>query len=51
LEEARDVLEKWRIDYNTERPHSSLGDRTPLENLAQWYGLDAGIGALKEKTG
>ena len=26
---ARSVIEKWRIEYNTERPHSSLGDLTP----------------------
>jgi len=28
---ARRVIESWRIEYNTERPHSSLGDRTPIE--------------------
>ena len=27
--QARQVIEKWRIEYNTERPHSSLGDLTP----------------------
>lgn len=37
LTEARQVLESWRIEYNTERPHSSLGDRTPAENLARLY--------------
>jgi putative transposase len=26
---ARHVIENWRIEYNTERPHSSLGDLTP----------------------
>ena len=26
---ARGVIEQWRIEYNTERPHSSLGDLTP----------------------
>lgn len=26
---ARRVIEGWRIEYNTERPHSSLGDLTP----------------------
>ena len=26
---ARGVIEKWRIEYNTERPHSSLGELTP----------------------
>ena len=29
LEEARGRLEAWRQDYNTVRPHSSLGDLTP----------------------
>lgn len=28
---ARAVIEAWRIEYNTERPHSSLGDQTPAE--------------------
>jgi putative transposase len=28
---AREVIERWRIEYNTERPHSSLGDVTPEE--------------------
>jgi putative transposase len=31
---ARRVIEKWRVEYNTERPHSSLGDRTPAEYAA-----------------
>lgn len=31
LEEARRLIETWRQDYNTVRPHSSLGDRTPAE--------------------
>jgi transposase InsO family protein len=29
MAQARQVIEKWRIEYNTERPHSSLGDQTP----------------------
>jgi len=28
---ARGISEVYRIDYNTERPHSSLGDLTPVE--------------------
>lgn len=28
---ARDIAEDYRLDYNTERPHSSLGDLTPVE--------------------
>jgi putative transposase len=29
LADAKAAIEAWRIDYNTVRPHSSLGDRTP----------------------
>lgn len=29
LEEARRIIRLWRIDYNTTRPHSSLGYMTP----------------------
>jgi putative transposase len=31
LEQARVIVEDWRRDYNEERPHSSLGQRTPRE--------------------
>lgn len=31
LEDARRTIEAWRIDYNRERPHSSLDYRTPEE--------------------
>lgn len=31
LAHAKRVIESWRIEYNTERPHSSLGDLTPEE--------------------
>ena len=31
LTEARQIIEKWRIDYNTNRPHTSLGGFTPQE--------------------
>lgn len=31
LEDARRTIEAWRIDYNENRPHSSLGDLTPKE--------------------
>ena len=29
LTEAREVIERWRVEYNTYRPHSSLNDLTP----------------------
>src|SRR5260370_24361817 len=31
LGDARRKLEQWRSDYNQERPHSALADRTPEE--------------------
>jgi putative transposase len=31
MSQARRTIENWRIEYNTERPHSSLGDLTPEE--------------------
>ena len=31
LADARKKIERWRHDYNTNRPHSSLDDRTPAE--------------------
>lgn len=31
LADAREKLERWRADYNQNRPHSSLADRTPTE--------------------
>lgn len=33
LRHARDEIERWRRHYNTERPHSALGYRTPMEML------------------
>jgi len=30
LDDARRIIEAWRIDYNTNRPHTSLGGRAPL---------------------
>jgi putative transposase len=29
VQEARETIEAWRIEYNTKRPHSSLGNLTP----------------------
>lgn len=31
LKEASQIIEAWRIDYNTRRPHTSLGGLTPIE--------------------
>ena len=31
LSEVKEKLEAWRLDYNTRRPHSTLGYRPPAE--------------------
>lgn len=31
MQHARSTIEAWRLEYNTERPHSSLDDLTPEE--------------------
>jgi putative transposase len=36
LSQAKAELEAWRKEYNTERPHSSLGLKTPAEFAAAW---------------
>jgi putative transposase len=33
IEDARAKIEAWRLDYNASRPHSALGQLTPLEAL------------------
>jgi putative transposase len=35
LGEARRIIEEWRIDYNTNRPHTSLNGLTPTEFAAR----------------
>jgi putative transposase len=37
LEEAQATIEAWRIEYNTVRPHSALGNQTPVTYRANWY--------------
>lgn len=34
LPDARRIIEAWRIDYNTKRPHTSLNGLTPTEFAA-----------------
>ena len=40
LEEARTIIEAWRVDYNTERPHGALGQQTPAAFSAAWRPLE-----------
>jgi transposase InsO family protein len=36
LREAQVITESWRREYNTFRPHSSLGYRPPAPETVQW---------------
>ena len=36
LEDAKIKIEAWRIDYNEHRPHTSLGNQTPVQFEAEW---------------
>ena len=36
LEEVRQTVEAWRIEYNTERPHRALGQQAPAAWEAAW---------------
>lgn len=42
--EAKVVIEKWRQFYNTERPHSSLGNKTPAQAGLERRQTHAAIG-------
>jgi putative transposase len=46
LIEARIVVEAWRAEYNTYRPHSSLGGLTPAEFATRWASEHAIPGTL-----
>ena len=36
LKEAQIVIEKWRVQYNTKRPHSALSYRAPAFPRGLW---------------
>ena len=44
LDDARETIENWRLDYNRVRPHSALGYRTPEE-----FRLTAGYANVESK--
>jgi len=41
LDDAKQIVETWREDYNQERPHSSLKQQTPSEFVAYWRQIQA----------
>jgi transposase InsO family protein len=46
LDQARGMLEIWRQEYNTERPHSALGYMTPQVFAETCRGAGTGFAAL-----
>jgi transposase InsO family protein len=42
LREAQVIIERWRREYNTFRPHSSLGYRPPAPETVPWPGNTSG---------
>lgn len=53
LDDARRKLALWRYDYNAVRPHSSLGNQTPLEArraLEQFEGTAPGALARNDQS-
>lgn len=40
LREAQVLVEDWRIDYNSNRPHSAFGRLTPTEFANQWVTIN-----------
>ena len=55
LFDARRKVSNWKAEYNEQRPHSSLGYRTPAEfarvALTQNYGKDVGSAHLENASG
>jgi transposase InsO family protein len=43
LKEAQVVIEQWRVEYNTRRPHSALGYRPPAPAACE-IGVEKGCG-------
>ena len=51
LADARQIIEAWRIDYNSSRPHSALGYATPQEFAASHQGHAPGEMTPSPTTG
>ena len=49
LDDARNKIEKWRVEYNRERPHSSLGHLTP-QKFAAKHQMTSAIARKKRPT-
>ncbi len=45
LHEAKVLIERWRVQYNTVRPHSSLGYRPPAPEA--WFAVEPDFATLR----
>ena len=43
------LIESWRVHYNTQRPHSSLGYRPPAPEILLWPASPA-LGSARPAT-
>jgi Integrase core domain len=41
LADAQEAIERWRVEYNQVRPHSSLAGRTPEEFASDTIAIEA----------
>jgi transposase InsO family protein len=48
LKEAQILIERWRREYNTVRPHSALGYRPPAPEAIQVMPRDPGYAMLRQ---
>jgi transposase InsO family protein len=50
LDEARWVIDRWRLDYNHRRPHSSLEYQTPAAYAARCSSSDRPTASLQKNA-
>ena len=51
LKEAQILIERWRREYNTVRPHSALGYRPPAPEAIRVIPIDPGYAMLGQDHG
>ena len=50
LDDARAILEVWRCDYNEARPHSALGQLTPVDFAQRSTAFDQRLSLRVDET-